>query len=51
MNAVVTGSRTGIGRAAVEKLAEKGINIWAFAHRRDDAYEEDIKNTAKKYPG
>ncbi len=49
MNAVVTGSRTGIGRATVEKLAEKGINIWACAHRRDDAFEEDMKNTAEKY--
>ena len=49
MNAIVTGSRTGIGRATVEKLAEKGVNIWACAHCSDAAFEEDMKNTAEKY--
>ncbi|MGX9965219.1 SDR family NAD(P)-dependent oxidoreductase [Roseomonas sp. F4] len=47
-NAVVTGARTGIGRAAVEKLAVNGANIWACARQRDEAFEADMHSIAEK---
>ena len=34
-NAIVTGARTGIGRACVERFAREGANIWAVVHRED----------------
>lgn len=34
-NAVITGARTGIGRAIVERFAQEGANIWAVVHRED----------------
>lgn len=37
-NAIITGARTGIGKALLEKFAEKGINSWAIIHRQDDEF-------------
>lgn len=34
-NAIVTGARTGIGRAIVELFAREGANVWAVVHRED----------------
>lgn len=34
-NAIVTGARTGIGRAIVELYAREGANVWAIVHRKD----------------
>jgi len=34
-NAIITGARTGIGRAIVEMFAKEGANIWAIVHRED----------------
>ena len=34
-NAIVTGARTGIGRAIAERFAREGANIWAIVHRED----------------
>lgn len=34
-NAIVTGARTGIGRAIVERYAQEGANVWAIVHRED----------------
>lgn len=34
-NAIVTGARSGIGRAIVELFAHEGANIWAIIHRED----------------
>ncbi|WP_081979713.1 SDR family NAD(P)-dependent oxidoreductase [Pseudooceanicola atlanticus] len=48
-NAVVTGARTGIGRATVEKFAEFGANIWACARQPDAAFESDMKNISHRY--
>lgn len=48
-NALITGARTGIGRATVEKFARKGINVWACAHTPNEEFEEDIKGLAEKY--
>jgi len=48
-NAVVTGARTGIGRAAVERLAENGANIWACARQSDELFEADMRSVAETY--
>ena len=37
-NAIVTGARTGIGRATVECFAKEGANIWACAHRENEQF-------------
>lgn len=46
-NAVVTGARTGIGRAVVGRMAREGINVWACAHRKDAEFERDMKQLAE----
>lgn len=48
-NAIVTGARTGIGHATVEKMASVGINIWACAHRKDEEFEKDMEELAKRH--
>lgn len=48
-NAVVTGSRSGIGRAVVETFAANGANVWACAHRSDDAFFQDMESLAERY--
>lgn len=48
-NAVITGARRGIGKAAVEVFAENGANIWACARKQDDAFEADMAELAQKY--
>lgn len=42
MNVIVTGARTGIGRATVEKFASKNADIWACARCYDPAFEADM---------
>lgn len=37
-NAIVTGARSGIGRAIVELFAREGANIWAIVHREDQEW-------------
>ena len=46
-NAVITGARTGIGRATVEKLASEGVNIWACAHRENEDFKNDMERLAQ----
>ena len=41
-NAIVTGARTGIGRAIVELFAKEGANIWAIVHREDETWLNDM---------
>ena len=42
-NAIVTGARSGIGRAIVELFAREGANIWAIVHREDSAWLSDME--------
>ncbi|MCI8455407.1 MAG: SDR family oxidoreductase [Lachnospiraceae bacterium] len=48
-NAIITGARTGIGRATVEKLASEGVNIWACAHRENEAFKSDMEQLSRMY--
>ena len=48
-NAIVTGARTGIGRATVECFAKEGANIWACAHRENEQFELDMAEMAQTY--
>lgn len=48
-NAIVTGARTGIGRAIVETFAREGANIWAIVHREDSAWQSDMEALAAEY--
>lgn len=48
-NAIITGSRRGIGRATVETFASFGANVWACARKQEDAFENDMKQIADNY--
>ena len=48
-NAIITGSRRGIGRATVETFASMGANVWACARKQDDAFEDDMRQLSEKY--
>ncbi len=42
-NAIVTGARTGIGKAIVYKFAQSGSNVWAVVHREDTDWLEEMQ--------
>lgn len=48
-NAIVTGARTGIGRAIVETFAREGANVWAIVHREDSAWLNDMEALAAEH--
>ena len=48
-NAIITGARRGIGRAAVETFALFGATVWACARKQDDVFEEDMRQITEKY--
>lgn len=48
-NAVITGTRRGIGRATVEVFAAQGADVWACARKFDSTFEEDMRALARKY--
>ena len=48
-NAIITGTRRGIGRATVETFASFGANVWACARKPDDSFEADMRQIAEKY--
>ena len=45
-NAIVTGARSGIGRAIVELFAREGANIWAIVHREDQEWLSAMERIA-----
>ncbi len=47
-NAIITGARRGIGRAAVQIFAENGANIWACARKKEMDFESDMKRLAEE---
>lgn len=48
-NAIITGARSGIGLATVEKFASNGANVWAVVHREDDEFLSKIKKLSEQY--
>lgn len=48
-NVIITGSNRGIGRAAVERFAANGANIWACARKQTGEFEADMASLAEKY--
>ena len=48
-NAIITGTRSGIGRATVECFARNGANIWSCARAYDQAYIEDMQRVSQLY--
>ncbi len=46
MNAIITGSNRGIGKAMVEAFAASGYNIWACARKATPEYEAWLNETA-----
>lgn len=49
MNVIITGARTGIGRATLEKFASQGANIWACAHCYNEDFEHDMSILQEQY--
>lgn len=47
-NAVITGTASGIGFAALKLFAENGANVWAFARSASPELESTIKSLSKK---
>lgn len=48
-NCMITGARTGIGRATTELFAKNGAVIWACASKYNEEFEEDMKELSQKY--
>lgn len=48
-NAIITGARRGIGKAAVEVFAKNGANIWACARNYDKDFEAAMCKLADEY--
>jgi len=48
-NAVVTGARTGIGKAIVKRFLQEGANVWAVVHREDPEWLAEMQELAKPY--
>lgn len=48
-NAILTGSNRGIGKAALEALAQNGVNVWACARQENAEFEAYVKELEKKH--
>lgn len=48
-NAIITGAASGIGRAAVKVFAENGANVWAFARKPDEEFENFLHELSSEY--
>lgn len=47
--AIITGARTGIGLATLDKFASHGMNIWAILHREDDLFNNHVERLQQDY--
>lgn len=47
-NAIITGTRRGIGRKIVESFASQGANIWACAREYNEEFERDMVEISEK---
>lgn len=47
-NIVLTGANRGIGNAMLHRFAEEGSNLWAFARRPSESFEQDCRETAER---
>lgn len=48
-NAIITGARSGIGLAILDKFASKGVNAWAIVHRDDNTFITHVEYLQKEY--
>jgi len=48
-NALITGAARGIGAAMTEVFAREGANVWAFARKMDEAFEQRCRELAERY--
>ncbi len=48
-NAIVTGARSGIGLATVDRFAQNGANCWAIVHREDSEFLETIRKLQESH--
>lgn len=48
-NAVITGTRRGIGRTTVELFASQGADIWACARKKDAVFEKEMFEIAERF--
>lgn len=46
-NAIITGARTGIGRAISEQFLKEGCNVWAIIHREDSEWIVEMNSIAQ----
>ena len=46
-NIVLTGANRGIGNAMLHRFAEEGANLWAFARRPSETFEQDCQQILK----
>ena len=45
---MLTGANRGIGNAMLHRFAEEGANLWAFARRPSESFEQDCRETAER---
>lgn len=46
-NAIITGARSGIGLAILDKFVSHGINVWAIVHRDDASFLNHVEQLKK----
>ena len=46
---LITGSNRGIGKKLVEQFAQNGFNIVACARKKDDSFDDYLKDIVRMY--